>query len=159
MKELIPINSYNNKMRGKNMEGNDLKVGVNPIILNNKGQILLGRRLKKAGYGTYGLPGGHLKENETIEEAVIREIKEETGLTIKIEDVEVINVARTYDRIQFGVLIKNYIGSPVICEPNKCDDLSFFDFDNLPELFSGTKVNIELYLSNKFYDKDVNMNN
>ena len=45
------------------MDNDDLKVGINPIILNNKGQILLGKRLKRVGYGTYGLPGGHLKIN------------------------------------------------------------------------------------------------
>lgn len=140
------------------MKKDDLKVGVNPIILNNKGGILLGRRLKKAGYGTYGLPGGHLKNNETIEQAAIREIKEETGLDVKLEDVEVINVARADCYIQFGVLIKKYEGIPQNQELNKCDDLRFFDIKNLPELlFTGTKVNIELYLKNKFYDKNINI--
>ena len=139
------------------MENHDLKVGVNPIILNDKGEILLGRRLKKAGYGTYGLPGGHLKANETIESAAIREIYEETGLIIKIDDVEVINVARTGNYIQFGVLIKKYEGFPYNKEPYKCDYLSFFDKNKLPNLFQGTKVNIELFLLNKFYDKDINM--
>lgn len=141
------------------MENGDLKVGINPIILNDKGEILLGRRLKKVGYGTYGLPGGHLKANETIEKAAVREICEETGLVIKIEDVEVINVARTKDYIQFGVLIKKYEGTPTICEPDKCDDLAFFDVKKLPEVFANNKVNIELYLQNKFYNKDINIIN
>ncbi|MDD2376210.1 MAG: NUDIX domain-containing protein [Clostridia bacterium] len=139
------------------MENNDLKVGVNPIIINEIGEILLGRRLKKAGYGTYGLPGGHLKNNETIEEATIREIREETSLIVKLEDVEVINVARTNENIQFGVLVKKYEGIPKICEPDKCDDQRFFNVKEFPSLFKGTSVNIELYLKNKFYDKDINI--
>ena len=31
-----------------------------------------------------------------------------------------------------------------------------FNFEKLPELFQGTKVNIDLYFKNKFYDKNVN---
>ena len=67
-----------------------------------------------------------------IEEAAVREISEETGLIVDIEDVEVVNVARTNDRIQFGVLIKKYAGEPKILETNKCDDLCFFNFENEP---------------------------
>ena len=139
------------------MDSNDLKIGINPIILNEKNEILLGRRLNKAGYGTYGLPGGHLKINETIEYSVVREIFEETGLIVKPEDVEVINFARTQDYLQIGVLIKKYEGIPVIGEPNKCDDLKFFDLQKLPEIYYNNKVNIDLYLQNKFYNKDINI--
>ena len=106
---------------------------------------------------TYGLPGGHLKDNESIEEAAIREIKEETSLDVLLEDVKVINIARTYDYIQFGVLIEKYKGIPTNLEEDKCDHLSFCDLDNLPELFVGTKVNIMLYKKNQFYNKDVNV--
>ena len=58
---------------------------------------------------------------------------------------------------QIGVLVKKYRGEPKNMEPHKCDELKFFDLDNLPEnLFMGTKGNIELYLNKKFYDKSVN---
>ena len=139
------------------MDNDDLKIGANPIIINDKNQILLGRRLKKVGYGTYCLPGGHVKINETVEESVVREVKEETDLDVKIEDVQVINFARTKDYINIGVLVKKYEGIPKIMEPHKCDDLSFFDLNDLPELFKNNEVNIKLYLENKFYDKDINI--
>ncbi len=135
----------------------DIKVGVNPIIVNNN-KILLGKRKNTFGEGTYGLPGGHLKSNETIEQCAIREIQEETGLIVLEEDLKVINIARTYDRIQIGVLVNKYDGIPKIREPHKCSDLGFFDLDKLPELFSGTKVNIELYKNNEFYNKNINLN-
>jgi 8-oxo-dGTP diphosphatase len=140
------------------MEKDELKIGINPIILNDKGQVLLGKRLKKVGYGTYAFPGGHLELNETIEEGAIREVQEETGLIAKLDDVEVVNVSRTNDWIHFGVLIKKYIGEPENCEPENCGDLSFFNFNNLPILFFGSKVTMELYLKSKFYDKDINVN-
>lgn len=45
-------------------------------------KILLQDRVKKDWRG-YTLPGGHIEKGESIIEAVIREMKEETGLTIK----------------------------------------------------------------------------
>ena len=50
------------------------------IYQDNK--ILLQNRIKKDWKG-YTLPGGHVEKGESFVEAVIREMKEETGLTIK----------------------------------------------------------------------------
>ena len=54
-------------------------VGI--VIKDNK--ILI---MKRNSYGKkyFVLPGGHLEENETTEQAVIREIKEETSLNVSI---------------------------------------------------------------------------
>ena len=40
-----------------------------------------------AGEGVFGFPGGRLESGESEEEAAIRELKEETGLVTKIEDL------------------------------------------------------------------------
>ena len=45
------------------------------------GEVLLQNRVKKDWRG-YALPGGHIEPGESIVEAVVREMKEETGLTI-----------------------------------------------------------------------------
>lgn len=52
------------------------------MIEDNKGNVLVQERKKKDWPGLT-FPGGHVEENETLEEAVIREIKEETGLLLK----------------------------------------------------------------------------
>jgi mutator protein MutT len=49
------------------------------IIKDEKGRILL---QKRSDYGNWGLPGGAMEPGESIEETMIREVKEETGLTI-----------------------------------------------------------------------------
>lgn len=145
------------------MNANELPIGINALIINNKNQILLGLRAgHRGGAGTWGLIGGKTVIGEPIEVTAQREVFEETGLKVELEDLQVINMFTTQSTptamfYQIGVLVKKYSGMPVNKEPDRCDELKFFDFDKLPNnLFLGTKGNIDLYLKNQFYNKSVN---
>lgn len=52
------------------------------VIENREGEILVARRAKDPAKDTFDLPGGFIDMHETAEEAVAREIKEETGLSV-----------------------------------------------------------------------------
>lgn len=52
------------------------------VIENENGEILVARRAKDPAKGTFDLPGGFIDMYETSEEAVAREVLEETGLSI-----------------------------------------------------------------------------
>ena len=139
---------------------NEVPVGINALIINDKNQILLGLRAgHRGGAGTWGLIGGKARTGEPIEDTCIREIKEEVGLTVKAEHLQVINMFTTqstpeYLFFQIGVLVKSWEGVPKNMEPDRCDEVRFFDLDKLPEnLFMGTKGNIELYKKKEFYNK------
>ena len=58
------------------------------LIINDKNEILFQDRLKNDWPGL-NLPGGHVEVNESIKDSVIREIKEETNLTLF--DLEFVN--------------------------------------------------------------------
>lgn len=53
------------------------------LILNEKKEVLVAVRAFEPAKGTFDLPGGFVDMDETGEEAVAREVKEETGLTVK----------------------------------------------------------------------------
>ncbi len=53
------------------------------FITDADGRLLLAERACEPAKGTLDLPGGFVDMDETAEEAVIREVKEETGLTIR----------------------------------------------------------------------------
>ncbi len=137
----------------------DLPIGVNALIFNEEGRILLGKRKNVFGAGKYSLIGGHLQRGETIEQCIQRELFEELGITVLTENVKVLNfgyVGSGCPMIEIGVLVSKYDGSPKIMEPDLCEELGFFSLDELPLMFESTNINIQLYLKGEFYDAKLN---
>lgn len=58
------------------------------FILNNKDELLVIRRAKEPAKGTLDLPGGFVDNGESSEQGILREIKEETGLTIDVNNTK-----------------------------------------------------------------------
>ena len=52
------------------------------FITNDKGELLVAVRAKEPAKGTFDMPGGFTDLNETVEEAIVREVKEETNLDV-----------------------------------------------------------------------------
>lgn len=113
-------------------------IGSIYLFLVEDNKILLQRRFQ-TGFmdGFYGVPSGHLDGDETAREGCAREIKEEIGIEIKPQDLEVVHVThrkeKNDERIDFFMTAKQYAGKITNCEPHKCDDLSWFNVDDLPE--------------------------
>lgn len=57
------------------------------LIIERKNYILLVKRKIPPFKGTWGIPGGRLQANETIEHTAVREMREETGLKVKLIDI------------------------------------------------------------------------
>lgn len=100
-------------------------------------QILLLRRYN-TGYedGNYSVVAGHLDGGETIKQAAVREAKEEAGVSLTEENVELVGVMHRKagdERIDFFAVVKEWEGEVQNLEPHKCDDLRFFPLDDLPE--------------------------
>ena len=64
------------------------RITARGIIINNDEIILMYRRKKTDGIVKeyYAIPGGHIEDNETIEDCLIREIKEEFSINVEISD-------------------------------------------------------------------------
>ncbi len=111
--------------------------GAYTLLMKNK-KVLLAKRYN-TGYcdGEWGVPAGHLEENETLIQTAIRECNEETGIRLKKTCLRLVHVMHRKEsdgeRLNLFFSAKNWKGEPKITEPDKCDALSFFDIDNLPE--------------------------
>jgi mutator protein MutT len=111
------------------------------LVMIKDNKVLLQRRLN-TGYedGNYSMPAGHVDAGETFTQCVVREIKEEIGIDLNSKDVKVAHVMHRNsgegeigNRIDIFFTAEKWGGEIENKEPNKCDDLSWFDLDNLPE--------------------------
>lgn len=85
--------------------GESIKVGVGAVIVHD-GRVVLIQRGKEPMRGRWVVPGGTVELGESLEEAVVREVLEETGLTVQPEEVVLV-----FDRIlkDAGVVRHHYV--------------------------------------------------
>jgi ADP-ribose pyrophosphatase YjhB (NUDIX family) len=114
-------------------------VYLNPIpsvaaILYREGRVLLVKRSVEPGLGLWCLPGGFIELGESLEQAVAREVYEETGL-----------ICRPYGIIDAEAVLGGYYGDilvicyaatwveGVLCAGEDAMEAQFFDITQLPE--------------------------
>lgn len=144
------MNRNNNQI----MERFKLVTAVHLILIENQ-KILLQRRYH-TGYedGNYSVVAGHIDGNESVIKAMQREALEEAGIKIKEEDLEIVHVMhrKTPDResIDYFLTCKKYEGKITIMEKNKCDELKFYQLDELPNnIIPYVRKGIEHFLNHK----------
>ncbi len=110
------------------------------LVFDNGGKILISHRIN-SGYhdGEYGIPTGHIAEGEPASGAAIRKAREETGVKLRMSELRLVHVMhrssnsdKTADYIDFYFLVLNFAGEPVNKIPNKCDELKWVKWNELP---------------------------
>ncbi|MBS7633563.1 NUDIX hydrolase [Candidatus Bathyarchaeota archaeon] len=86
-------------------------VGVGAVVLSNR-KILLEKRGNEPGKGKWSIPGGIVELGEKLEDTVVREVKEETGL--EVEDPQLIDVVSNMvlderGRVKYHFVIVDYL--------------------------------------------------
>lgn len=116
-----------------------LQDGAAAIIVNDEGKILLQNRSDK---NIWGLPGGCQELGERFQDTIIREVKEETNLDVKEEDLELVDIVSGMSRkneypngdvvINNTVLycIRKYSGE--LKWDSESKEMKFFHLDELP---------------------------
>ena len=121
-------------------------IGPRKIILNCAGAVIVrdGKILfqRRTDNGRWGLIGGLLEMNETYEQAALREIREETGLEVKLDSF--LGIFHNHNMVWSNgdaahVLSAMYTASIVSGEPRidaESYELRFFGKDEIPDLFA-----------------------
>ncbi len=112
----------------------DGMLAVDAIVLLN-GKIVLIRRRNPPFENCYALPGGFVEKGETVEQALVREVIEETGLDIDI--VKLVGVYSEPDRDPRGRVISLCYLTEARGEPSPNTDakgIALFGLSELPEL-------------------------
>lgn len=122
------------------------EIGSRKIILNCAGAVIVrdGRILfqRRTDNGKWGLIGGLVEMNETYEEAALREVREETGLEVKLDSF--LGIFHNHDMVwsngDTAHVISAMFTAEIISGEPRIDEesyeLRFFGKDELPELFA-----------------------
>ncbi len=146
------------------MEKEKPGVGVGVMILKNN-KVLLGKRHsnpEKAdselhGETTWTMPGGKLDFGETLQDAVQREVLEETGININKENLKLISltddiIIEDVHFVTIGFLYKSPGEEPRVMEPDEIVEWQWFALDNLPTpIFFPSEKILKNYLAKKIY--------
>jgi 8-oxo-dGTP diphosphatase len=105
------------------------------VLQRADGLVLLARRSGvHYGEGLWGLPGGHAGHRESWADAAAREVREEVGVTIAVDDLTPLGVQRYVDGKTHGVdayfLATNWLGEPSAV--SECSEVDWFDVEQLP---------------------------
>jgi 8-oxo-dGTP diphosphatase len=110
-------------------------VGVGGVVVRD-GKVLLIRRGKEPLKGRWVIPGGTVELGETLQEAVVREVREETGIEVRAREVVLV-----FDRIEraAGTVAYHYVIVDYLCDDlggtlqagSDADDAAFVSPDEL----------------------------
>ena len=129
------------------------------LVLMKDNKILLSRRYNTGYFDNhYSFPAGHLDGGETLKQAMVREAKEEIGIVLDQADLKLIHTMNRRipddERVDFFFTAKKWQGEPKIMEPEKCDDLNWFELNNLPKnIIPYIKQATESSLNNMIYSE------
>lgn len=128
------------------------------LVLIRNGRILLARRAN-TGFqdGKYSMVSGHLEGGETVSEAMVREAKEEAGLSLDPKGLRIVHISHRQDVDREYVdffLASDTREEPRNLEPDKCDELGWFGVESLPNnTIPYVKIVIERIGKGEFYSE------
>jgi 8-oxo-dGTP diphosphatase len=108
----------------------DPKVAVGTIISDERGRIVLVRRAIEPGYGKWVFPGGYVDRGEIVQQAAVREAREEAGLDIELD--RLINVYSYPGRAPVIIVYSaRILGGCLECDDEGLE-ARFFEPDEIP---------------------------
>lgn len=121
-------------------------IGVTGVIFNGDNEILVVNHSYRDG-ARWSLPGGYMKRKEHPKEGLAREIEEETGFIVRVDEEVRIRTDRETARLDIS-LIGRYVGGK-FTPTHEVKEAGFFSFDALPLLSQNQLMLIQEVLERK----------
>lgn len=113
------------------------RLGCGAAILKDDAILLLVQRLREPESGCWGLPGGKIDWLEPVENAVVREVHEELGITLShlklLCVVDQIDQFKGEHWVSPVYVTSHFDGAPELIEPDKHAAFGWFALHDLPK--------------------------
>ena len=110
------------------------------------GKLLMVRRASRRGHGNWQVPGGFVEQDETIEQAVVREVLEEAGVEGEVQGV--LGLRNRYDADNGNSLYVVLLLHPLRGEPkpdeHEVDRAEYFSLEEIKGLVQAPSINLEV---------------
>ena len=106
---------------------------VAAALVEHEGRVLLVRRNLEPGRGLWALPGGYVERGEAVEKAVLREVLEETGLTVAAQALVGL-YSEEGSPIVLAVYAARIVSGTLSVHPQEIQEAAYFSVDALPPL-------------------------
>ncbi len=138
------------------------KVGVGIIVIkeaDGRRYVMLHQRRGEHADGYWGSGGGHLELGESLKEGALRELSEEAGLDLEVDNVRFLGVMNFTEMqpkhyVDVSFVARYVSGEPTNNAPEETTDWRWFPLDSLPApLFPPVKTYLEALESGQnFFD-------
>lgn len=121
-----------------------MKSQVADIVFTNKNKVLLVQQRKQSAFGLWSYPGGRVEENETLEEAIIREVKEELNTNInKLKPFKTYELTTSQGPLDINTFIGNIDGE-ISLNKDELIDYRWFSLEMLEKSKAALRSKIVL---------------
>ena len=120
-------------------------LGVGGAVIKD-GKLLMVRRASRRGRGNWQIPGGFVEQDETMEQAVVREVAEEAGVTAEV--VGVLGIRNRYDpdngNSTYVILALRPVSGEPTPDAHEVDMAAYFSLEEIDALEQVPPINREV---------------
>lgn len=109
---------------------------VTVVVVRHAGKLLLGRRNIEPGRGAWSFFGGYVDRGEEVEEAALREVKEETNVDVRLEGLVGVYSVRgdAHILVVYQASVPDNQFASLTPQTEEVSELALFELDAMPPL-------------------------
>jgi len=129
---------------------------VNAVVITKENKLVLVEQYRHAGKGYFlEIPAGKREGNETHEEGIVREVKEETGYISKDKPIFLgefmVNPATQNNMVKTYLIHEAYKAYEQDLDATEDINVKLYDFSNFGELILSKKIKTQLFTASAYF--------
>lgn len=135
---------------------NEYSDWVNAIVITKDNKVVLVEQYRHAGEDFFlEIPAGKIEENETYEEGIVRELREETGYTSNMKPIKLgefmVNPATQTNKVITYLIVDAFKEFEQELDDTEDIEVHLYDFDELGRVLREDQIKTQLFTASAYY--------